>query len=189
MRADLHDALDVVLIHEGGSAFTDNPNDPGGATKYGISLRFLKGEGVDIDHDGDIDADDVKGLDEDGARSIYGAFFWTPMFCPQFDHVVATKLVDVAVNVGTKRATVLAQRAAGVEDDGLFGPKTYRSIAGMNPRLFVANLTGRQFQFYADIVKSRPAAVEFLEGWKVRAGCTLWTPCRTCIWRGRKAIQ
>ena len=31
-------AIPIVLKHEGG--FADNPADPGGATNFGISLRF-----------------------------------------------------------------------------------------------------------------------------------------------------
>jgi len=186
--ADFRDALRVILIHEGGSQFTDNPNDPGGATKYGISLRFLLGEGVDIDHDGDIDADDVKGLDEAGAERLYSAFFWAPMHADSFVQPVAAKLFDVAVNVGTKRATILAQRAALVTDDGLLGPQTIRAIIGTPPGIFIANLERVQTDFYEAIVEKRPAAVEFLEGWKVRAGCSLYTPCRTCLWKGRKPL-
>jgi len=186
--ADFRDALKVVLIHEGGSAYTDNPNDPGGATKYGISLRFLLGEGVDIDHDGDIDADDVKNLTEEEAEKLYSAFFWAPMHCDSFGQVVAAKLFDLAVNVGTKRATILAQQAACVHPDGLLGPQTIRGIIAMRPDLFITNLCQFQSDFYDAIVEKRPAAVEFLVGWKVRAGCTLWTPCKTCLWKGRKAI-
>jgi hypothetical protein len=46
---------------EGG--FVNDPKDPGGATKYGISLRFLRDlapELGDVDGDGDVDADDVR---------------------------------------------------------------------------------------------------------------------------------
>jgi lysozyme family protein len=182
------DSLNVVLIHEGGSSFTDNVNDPGGATKYGISLRFLKNEGVDIDHDGDIDADDVKNLDEAGAERLYSTFFWSPMQCDNFSQVVAAKLFDVAVNVGTRRGTMLAQQAALTEADGLLGPQTLRAILAMDPRLFIANVERVQTDFYEAIVASRPASAEFLEGWKVRAGCSLYTPCRTCEWKGRKPL-
>jgi lysozyme family protein len=186
--ADFLDALRVVLIHEGGSEFTDNPNDPGGATKYGISLRFVRGEGVDIDHDGDIDADDIKGLSAEDAEKLYASFFWAPVHADNFMQPVAAKLFDVGVNVGTKRGAVLAQKAALAEVDGLIGPQTIRAINAMQPALFIANMERVQTDFYEAIVADRPAAVEFLEGWKVRAGCSLYTPCRTCLWKGRKPL-
>jgi lysozyme family protein len=186
--ADFLDAMKVVLIHEGGSEVTDNPNDPGGTTKYGISLRFLKDQGIDIDHDGDIDAADVTGLTEDEADRLYATFFWSPMHCDSFPQSVAAKLVDVAVNVGTRRGTVLAQRAALVPDDGLLGPQTIRAILAMDPKLFVTNLERVQTDFYEAIVAQHPSSAEFLAGWRVRAGCSLYTPCQTCRWKGRKAI-
>ncbi len=56
-------AVEKVLEHEGG--YVDHKNDPGGATNYGISLRFVKqstGIDLDVDGDGDIDADDIKAM-------------------------------------------------------------------------------------------------------------------------------
>ena len=44
--------LKIVLIHEGG--YSDDPDDPGGTTNYGISLRFLKSVGLEL---GDVDDD------------------------------------------------------------------------------------------------------------------------------------
>lgn len=43
------DFVKVILKHEGG--YVDHPNDPGGATKYGISLRFLQKNGIDLNLD------------------------------------------------------------------------------------------------------------------------------------------
>ena len=34
--SDFNDAIPTVLRHEGG--FVDSPNDPGGATNFGVSL-------------------------------------------------------------------------------------------------------------------------------------------------------
>ena len=44
-------AIKKVLKHEGG--YVDHKNDPGGATKYGISLRFIRQSNTDLDLDGD----------------------------------------------------------------------------------------------------------------------------------------
>ena len=44
-------AVEKVLEHEGG--YVDHKADPGGATNYGISLRFVKqSTGIDLDVDG-----------------------------------------------------------------------------------------------------------------------------------------
>ena len=38
--SDFNDAIPTVLRHEGG--FENDVNDPGGATNFGVSLRWLK---------------------------------------------------------------------------------------------------------------------------------------------------
>ena len=66
-----------LLQIEGG--FVDDPKDRGGATKYGISLRFLAAEGAfdedgdgkadfDLDLDGDIDGQDIRDVTQDSLR-------------------------------------------------------------------------------------------------------------------------
>ena len=54
---------------EGG--FVDHKNDPGGATNYGVSLRWLKNEGIDIDGDGKIDINDIKALTPSKAAELF----------------------------------------------------------------------------------------------------------------------
>ena len=179
--ADFDRALKTILCHEGGAAYTDDPADPGGATKYGISLRFLKDHGIDLDGDGDIDAEDVRGLDPEKTAQLYRQFFWNLVHGNDFaDQAVATKLFDMAVNMGPGRSIVLIQKAVLVPADGLFGPKTFATINGFASPLLFANLEEFLGDFYRGIVASRPASAKFLEGWLVRAGCTLLTPCRTC---------
>ena len=75
------EALETVLSHEGGLLMT---GDPGGATNFGVSLRFLAtqgefdsdGDGVsdyDFDRDGDIDADDIRRMTRAMRSGLSGA--------------------------------------------------------------------------------------------------------------------
>ena len=43
---------------EGG--FVNHPNDPCGATNYGVSLRWLKDDGIDVNGDSRIDLADIR---------------------------------------------------------------------------------------------------------------------------------
>lgn len=67
-------AHEFVQRWEGG--YCDDAGDPGGATKYGVSLRFLRSEGYDIDGDGDVDVDDVKAVTKAKARELFRKHFW-----------------------------------------------------------------------------------------------------------------
>jgi lysozyme family protein len=183
--ADFERAHKTIFVHEvgrpGGTGLVNNVNDPGGITKYGISLRFLKDNRIDLDGDGDIDADDILNCTPEQEKALYRQFFWNLVHGDNFvNQEVATKVFDMAVNMGPGRAVRIAQAAAGVDVDGGFGPKTFKALDVADAASLLASICEHQAQFYRDIVIARPRSVEFLEGWLVRAACTLSTPCRTC---------
>jgi len=165
---------------EGGEKFTNDQDDPGGATKYGISLRFLKGitEG-DIDHDGDIDADDVKGLSWSSAKYLYEKHFWHPSF-ENLHPQLASKLFDMRVNMGPVQATKIIQEALNTINhfldmngycdtvepltvDGVMGPKTLRMTHECDE--LIKPLMYQAAQFYFNLADKRPASQKYLLGW------------------------
>ena len=113
-------AIRELLGIEGG--FVDDPADHGGATKYGISLRFLAAEGAfdedgngkpdfDLDMDGDIDGRDIRQLTKGDATYLYLKCFWRPLEADQFPRPLGEMLFDQAVNGGISAARKLLQRA------------------------------------------------------------------------------
>lgn len=166
-------AIPVVLAHEGGWA--DHPSDPGGATKYGISLRFLRSHGLDMDGDGDVDAQDVRGLTPAQASALYREHFWDRHgYGAIVDSQVATKVFDMAVNLGPKRAHRLTQhalRACGeaVEVDGVFGPKTLAAVNDCEARELLLELAHQQSTYYSTLIEMHPRFEVFRQGWKRRA--------------------
>lgn len=127
-------ALDFVLRWEG-RGFTSDPNDPGGPTKAGISLRFIRNDNLepeDIDQDGDglITWRDVAALPAEKIRSIYRKSFWDRLHLDRLPGRIALVMFDSAVNVGRSRATRWIQETLGdVDVDGVLGSQTLASLA------------------------------------------------------------
>jgi lysozyme family protein len=121
-------ALDVVLAHEGG--LSDHPADPGGLTNMGITLATFR------DYRGpQATGDELRHLTRGDAAKIYGDLWWNRYGYGRIaDQRCATKLFDCSVNMGAKRAHVLAQQATNalgvaLAVDGILGEQ---SIAGIN---------------------------------------------------------
>jgi lysozyme family protein len=171
--ANFDSAIQVILKHEGG--LVDDPKDPGGITNYGISFRFLKDHAIDIDQDGDVDADDIRKLTPEQAMDVYKKYFWTPEHCAAItDDTAATKLFDMCVNMGLPRAARIAQAAAvalgkTIDVDGQLGPKSLEALNDCKGDELVKKMCEGQAQAYHDIVAARPASQKFLAGWLRRA--------------------
>ena len=82
-------ALEFTLRWEGG--YSNDPSDPGGETKYGISKRYHPNV-------------DVKNLTIDEAQEIYRMEYWNPSGCDSLPEPLDLIVFDTAVNMGIKRA-------------------------------------------------------------------------------------
>lgn len=102
-------AFDRIMDSEGG--YVNNPDDPGGETKFGISKRSYP----------DLD---IKNLTKEVAKKIYKRDFWNRINADKLPDGVAFQLFDFAINSGIETAVRYMQRALGVADDGHWGPVT-----------------------------------------------------------------
>ena len=173
-------AVEVVLQHEGG--FVDDPADPGGATNWGISFRFLK----DTLHR-DATVAMVRDMFRAEAIAIYLTYFWRPNGYQDIaDQTVATKVFDMAVNMGPEQAHKILQRGlialgANVADDGILGPKTMAATNQADPVQLIGKIVGLQADFYTDLVARKPALRKFLHNWLHRASWPLGHPEKALI--------
>lgn len=176
---------------EGG--FSDAANDHGGATNYGISLRFLLAEGkldsrvaieFDVDHDGDIDLADVRRMSAAAAEDLYRSCFWLKPGFSVLQQPFDAALFDQGVNGGVRAAVTLLQKALnsvfrtylGLEPlvlDGALGRGTKdRLLIALSKNLSIETLAAYRTAAadrYRTIVARDPSQAEFLTGWLNRA--------------------
>ena len=72
MQATYDQAMAQVFSDEGG--YTDDPNDPGGPTNYGITIEDAR-----MYWKSDATADDVRNMPKSVAESIYAAHYAAPL--------------------------------------------------------------------------------------------------------------
>lgn len=154
-------AVEVVLKHEGG--YVNDPNDLGGETKYGISKRSYPNV-------------DIKNLTREQAMEIYRKDWWDRYKYDQIkDLDVATKVFDLAVNMGPSPAHRLFQEAVNFTEgtrlavDGIIGPMTLNAVNKANSRKVVQALRFMAAKRYFELAKARTANRAFLLGWLNRA--------------------
>lgn len=147
--------IPLVLKHEGG--YVNDPNDPGGATNYGISLRYARtmGSMFDLDRDGDVDKHDILLVKPEFASTVYRQWFWADVRGDELRAGIDYSMFDFAVNSGPGRAIKIAQTVCGVEVDGFIGPKTMAALQTIDAAHFVEKYNERRLAF-----------LRSLSGWK-----------------------
>lgn len=153
-------AMAIVLDHEGG--FVDDPDDAGGATKYGISQRQYP----------DLD---IAGLTVEKAKAIYFSDFWIRYRINQLPGVLTPcKVMDTAVLAGPVTAIKLLQRvlaalAPPCEEDGVIGPQTVNACRAADVTRILEAYRAALVAHYEAIVAANPQDAKFLKGWTARA--------------------
>lgn len=141
-----------VIGEEGG--FVNNPADPGGATKYGITIKTLRNHAKLLGLE-KVDIETVRNLTLEQAKAIYRATYWPPV-------------VDVIKNIYWMSAPSFRWLAMALFDACVnMGPGTMR-------RLWERTKVREQFalarcEYYAKLAVRRPALRQFLAGWILRA--------------------
>lgn len=150
-------AIDLVLKHEGG--YVNDPRDPGGETKFGISKRAYPNL-------------DIKNLTRERAKEIYFSDYWQKNNLDLIeDQEVAAAALDTVVNHG--KGPTLIQKAAqdiGVplSVDGRIGPATVKAINSLPAKQYLASLYNVRKDYYYNLVANDPAKAAFLKGWLAR---------------------
>ena len=131
----------------------DDPDDPGGLTKWGISQKA----GPKIN---------IANLTKDQASKIYFNHYWLSPKISLLPPIVGIQVFDFGVTSGPYRAIRILQRTLKLEADGNTGTKTITACA--DPEAARKYLIAR-LNFYRKLKKSK-----YESGWENRAAaCAL----------------
>ena len=104
--------MEFVLKWEG-DKFTNHPSDPGGATKYGITLATAKAAKLDKNGDGIINAEDVKHLTLADAVGVYREKYWDINNCDKYNLPLCVAVLDSYVQHPPKKVQRLIDEGGG----------------------------------------------------------------------------
>lgn len=124
---------------EGG--LSEDPQDKGGITKYGISLRSYP-------HLGESG---IRSLTLAQAKKIYKTDFWDKGLCPVLPKDLRLLLFDTYVNLGVKQGIRLAQKVLKIKADGDFGPMTKKAFNTVDIESFIEDFAVERTLFYTQL--------------------------------------
>ena len=170
-----------IVAREGG--FVNDPDDPGGATNFGVTLGTMRALRRDIDHDGDVDTSDVRGLTRSQAVEIFIRHYFERPGIGQLPTEVQPALFDMYVNAGANAVKVLqrmlSRKGFACTPDGDIGPQTiaaaHRLATSAPGALGILYGIARRDYYYA-LGDARPASRKYARrrdggkgGWIIRA--------------------
>lgn len=117
MKANFNACMAHVFMSEGG--YVDHPNDPGGATNMGITIKTLAAYRAKP-----VTKADVRALTKAEASEIYRQNYWNAISGDYLPCGLDLVAFDAAVNSGPERGAKWLQQAVGVPQDGRIGPRT-----------------------------------------------------------------
>ena len=160
------DIADEIVAREGG--YVNDPDDPGGATNFGVTIHTMRRLGLDLDGDGQVTAQDVRGLSRDQARAIFVKHYFEGPGIARLPEPLQASVFDMYVNAGAN-AVRLLQRLLNrmghkLAVDGVIGPKTAaaaRAAAKAAPG-HIADAYGiERRNYYYRIADARPASRKY----------------------------
>lgn len=167
--------IEGVIGREGG--YSNNPNDTGGATMWGVTERVARACGY---------TGPMRALPRETAKEIYFTqYVRKPGFASLMDvsEPIAEELVDTGVNMGPAVAALMLQKTlnslnrqgkdySDILEDGDVGPATRNALAAFirkrgaeGESVMLRALNCLQGARYIELARGRSKNEEFLYGW------------------------
>lgn len=170
-----------IVAREGG--YVNDPDDPGGATNYGVTVGTMKSLGLDLNKDGRVDANDVKMLTRAQAQQIFVEHYFRRPRLAELPPAVQASVFDMYVNAGANAVKILQRLVArmgfAASADGVIGPRTLAAAhdaAAAAPDHFADAYGIARRNYYYSLADQRPASRKYARsksggkgGWITRA--------------------
>lgn len=170
-----------IVAREGG--YVNDPDDPGGATNFGVTIHTMRRLGLDLDGDGDVDTRDVKRLTRGQATDIFVTHYFERPLIAELPSALHATVFDMYVNAGANAVKILqrllVEMGHSVAVDGALGPQsiaaTHAAWQDAPDHLVDAYGIARR-NYYFRIADRRPASRKYARsraggkgGWIKRA--------------------
>ena len=171
----------AIISREGG--YVNDPDDPGGPTKFGVTLATAQGHNLDKNGDGRVTAEDVNRLTTDDAAQIFIHSYFRKPKIDKLPKALHPTVFDMQVNAGANAIKILQRLLASFDQtvsvDGALGPqsigatKAAHKSAGM---LFVDAYGIARRNYYLALGDAKPGLRKYARtraggkgGWIIRA--------------------
>ncbi|MCR9272626.1 MULTISPECIES: holin-associated N-acetylmuramidase [Mameliella] len=161
-----------IVAREGG--YVNDPDDPGGATKYGVTIHTMRRLGLDLDGNGRVDAADVRQITREQAVTIFLTHYFLKPRIAELPEPLHATVFDMYVNAGGNAVKILQrllnQMGEQVTVDGAIGPQTVAATARAFAKAphHMADAYGiARRNYYFRIADNRPASRKYA---RTRAG-------------------
>ena len=125
----VREIANAIVAREGG--FVNDPDDPGGATNFGVTIHTMRRLGLDLTGDGQVDISDVRSLSQAQAVDIFIKHYFDAPLIAELPEPLQPSVFDMYVNAGNNAVKILQQllREMGqdIAVDGAIGPQTIRA--------------------------------------------------------------
>lgn len=163
---DVRQLAEEIVAREGG--YVNDPDDPGGATKYGVTLGTLRRLGIDKTGDGRLTEADVRRLTREDAVEIYLRHYYQIPKIDRLPELLRPSVFDMYVNAGSNAVKILQrllrQMGQWVVVDGVIGPQTIAAaeVAEAAAPSHLADAYGiARRNYYYRLADQRPASRKY----------------------------
>ncbi|MFK7745442.1 MAG: holin-associated N-acetylmuramidase [Roseobacter sp.] len=115
-----------IVQREGG--FVNDPDDPGGATNFGVTIHTMRRLGLDLDRDGSVTISDVRAMTKDHAIEIFEKHYFEKPLIAMLPPALHASVFDMYVNAGSNAIKILQRLLIDMGHDlvvdGVLGPQS-----------------------------------------------------------------